>query len=92
MVHGGPNGVFTLSDTKNENDTENENDYYGFHYNMQNISHCTETLSLILLDTFSYSIGLGIGLILSVIQYEYTIKRRGRLISGHRYLSRARTV
>ena len=37
------NGVFTLSDTENENDSENENNNYGFHYNMQNTSHCTET-------------------------------------------------
>ena len=37
------NGVFTLSDTENENDSDNENDNYGFHYNMQSTSHCTET-------------------------------------------------
>ena len=37
------NGVFTLSDTENENDSERENDNYGFHYNMQSTLHCTET-------------------------------------------------
>ena len=41
---------------------------------MQNISHCTETLSLIPLATFTHSIGLGIGLVLSVAQCEYTIR------------------
>ena len=37
------NGVFTLSDTENKNDSDNENDNYGFYYNMQSTSHCTET-------------------------------------------------
>ena len=51
-------GMFTLDDTENE--TDNENDNYGFHCNMQNILHCTETLSLMPLTTFSYFIGLGL--------------------------------
>ena len=37
------NGVFTLSDTENENDTDAENDKNGFHCNMQKSSHCTDT-------------------------------------------------
>ena len=35
-------GLFTLSDTENETKTDAENDRNGFHYNMQNTSHCTE--------------------------------------------------
>ena len=62
------NGMFTLSNTENETNTRNDNDNYGFHCNMQNTSHCTETLSLMLLATFSLGIGLG------VAQCEHTIK------------------
>ena len=36
-IVGDTYGVYRLSDT------ENENNNYGFHYNMQNSSHCTET-------------------------------------------------
>ena len=36
-------GVFTLSESDNENHSDNQNDNYGFHYNMQSTSHCTET-------------------------------------------------
>ena len=85
-------GVFTLSETKNENDTEKENDNYGFHYNMQSISHCTETLSLIPLATFSYSIGLGISLVLSVAQCEYTIKQHETTSRGPRQYDRDPSV
>ena len=62
--------MFTLDDT------ENENDNYGFHCYMQNTSHCTETLSLIPLATFSYFIGLGLGVGLSVAKCENTIKEK----------------
>ena len=54
-------GVFTLSDTENENDTENKNDNYGFHYNMQSISHCTETDNMdshLVLVSFSVSLSV----------------------------------
>ena len=37
------NGLFTLSDTENKIETNAENDTNGFHCNMQNTSHCTET-------------------------------------------------
>ena len=42
-LHTVCNGVFTLSDTENENDTDTENDKNGFHCNMQKSSHCTNT-------------------------------------------------
>ena len=72
-----PNGVFTLDDTENETNSEGKSDNYGFHYNMQNTSHCTETLSLMPLATFSFFIGRSLGIVLSVAQCEHTIKGHG---------------
>ena len=38
------NGVLTLDDTKNDTETETANDNYELYSNLQNASHCTETL------------------------------------------------
>ena len=58
--------MFTLSDTENETDTEKD---YGFHCNVQNTSHCTETLALMPWVTFSLFVGIGLG----VVHCEHTI-------------------
>ena len=65
-------GLFTPDDTENEFETDNENDNYGFHCNMQHTLHCTETLLLMPLTTFSLLVDLGIGIGLGVAQYEQT--------------------
>ena len=66
-------GLFTLNDTENDTGTETGNNNYGFHCNMQNTSHSTETLPLMLLSTFSQFIGLTTCIVLGVAQYEHTI-------------------
>ena len=76
-------GVFTLVDTENE--TDNENDNYGFYYNT---SHCTETLSLMPLTTFSYFIGLGLGI--GVAQCEHTIVLTSAFVCLKRRLTACR--
>ena len=65
-------GLFTL-DTENDNDTETDNDNYRFHCNMQNASHCTGTLSLMSLATFSHFIGLATYIVFGIAQCEHTI-------------------
>ena len=67
------NGVFTLDDTANETESENDSDNYGFHYNMQSTSLCTDTVSMMPLATFSLFIGLHLGIGLNVAQCEHTI-------------------
>ena len=66
------NGLFTLDNTKNT-ETETDNDNYGFHCSIQSTSHCTETLPLISLATYSHFIGLATYIILGVAQCEHTI-------------------
>ena len=67
------NGLFTLDDTENDTDTDTEYDNYGFHYNMQSTSHCTETLPLMPLASFSHFIGLATYIVLGVAQCEHII-------------------
>ena len=75
------NGLLTLDDT----DTETNNDNYGLHCNMQSTSHCTETLPLMPLATFSYFIGLATYIVLGVAECEHilaavhTVGQRKRL-------------
>ena len=66
-------GLFTLDDTENDTDTETNNDNYGFQCNVQSISHCTETLSLMPLANFSHFICLTTFIVLGVAQCEHTI-------------------
>ena len=62
-------GVFTLSDTKNENDN------YGFHLICRALHTAPRQMTTqILIEFCILIIGLGIGLILGVVQCEYTIK------------------
>ena len=65
--------MFTLDDTENDTDTETDNHNYGFHCNIESISHCIETLLLMPLATFSHFIGLATYIILGVAQCEHTI-------------------
>ena len=60
-------GMFTLDGTENDTKTKTDNDNYGFQSNMQNTSHCAETLSLMPLATFSHFIGLGTCIVLGVV-------------------------
>ena len=69
----GPYGVFTLDDTKNDTDTETHSDDYGFYCNMQSTSHCTETLPLMSLATFSHFISLRAYIVPGVAQCVHTI-------------------
>ena len=65
-------GLFTMDDTQNDTETETDNDNYGFNCNMQSTSHCTETLSLIPLATFSHFTYLTTYIVLGVAQCEHT--------------------
>ena len=70
------NGLFILEDTENKNETETDNDNYGFHCNMQNTSHCTKTLPMMPLATFSHFIVLTTYIVLGVAQCEHTITEK----------------
>ena len=63
----------SLIDTENDTETGTDNDNYGLHCNMQNTSHCTETLALMPLATFSHFIGLGTCIVLGGAQCEHAI-------------------
>ena len=73
---GSTYGLFTLDDTENDTETETDNMNYGFHCNVQSTSHCTETLPLMPLATFSHFIIFTTYILLGVAQCEHTIHLR----------------